>query len=64
MGDVIREFKSGAKNGHISNQWDLDLKISALPVKFIPLSIDTTSDSFRDGSKIAHWNDSQWREGP
>jgi hypothetical protein len=55
MGDVIREFMSGAKNGHyFLNQCDLDLKILALPVKFIPLSIDTTSDSFRDGSKIAH----------
>ena len=43
MDDVIPEFKSGAKNGHyFLNQCDLDLKISALPVKFIPLGFRLT----------------------
>jgi len=61
MGDVvIHELVKCTKWSYFLNQCDLDLKISALSVKFTPISIDTTSDSFRDGSKIAHWNDSQW----
>jgi len=61
---TIRDFHRliyGTKNGCIS--WTKSICTSKFLVSqynLSPLSIATTCDSFRDGSKIAHLKDRQW----